>query len=176
MQIDDKRHFDTGAARDSEDGKEDYIETISWATMKRYAEYMTGKKKKYGEWNWKKGIPIDSYERSLVRHLQKYLENKYEGGTVETEEDHLSAMLFNVFGIMYEESKKHKKDIEEIVPQKNVKEIVPLEAKEVMCGRCGKKGHSCSFLSDKTFSTGYVCMKCFMHIQPPHSRFYYTWY
>jgi hypothetical protein len=64
---------------------------------------MTGKKKKYGAGNFKKGIPQESYEQSLVRHLQKYLANKYEGGDIEKEEDHLSAMLFNVFGIINEQ-------------------------------------------------------------------------
>lgn len=99
------RQFSTGAIRDSLDGKEDYIETISWRAFKRYAQYMTGKKKKYGEGNFKKGIPIEAYEQSLLRHVQKYLENKYEGGKEELNEDHLSAILFNVFGIMHEENK-----------------------------------------------------------------------
>jgi len=98
--------FKTGAIRDIQIGKEDYIETISWTAMKRFAQYMTGKKSKYGQGNFKKGIPIESYEQSLVRHLQKYLANKYENGNIEKEEDHLSAMLFNVFGIIHEEERK----------------------------------------------------------------------
>ena len=97
------RTFESGAIRDNDESKEDYIETISWRAMKRYAQYMTGKKKKYGSGNFKKGIPIESYEQSLMRHVEKYLENKYEGGTVEVNEDHLSAMVFNIFGIMHEE-------------------------------------------------------------------------
>jgi len=100
--------FKTGAIRDSLEGKEDYIETISWTAFKRYAQYMTGKKAKYGAGNFKKGIDIESYEGSLVRHLQKYLANKYEGGNVEKDEDHLSAMLFNVFGIIHEEERTRK--------------------------------------------------------------------
>lgn len=98
------RKFTTGAIRDDDTSKEDYIETISWTAMKHYAKYMTGKKKKYGAGNFKKGIPIESYEQSLVRHLQKYLANKYENGTDEKDEDHLSAMLFNIFGIIHEET------------------------------------------------------------------------
>lgn len=66
---------------------------------------MTSKKSKYGEGNFKKGIPIEAYEHSLVRHLAKYLINKYEGGSLEKEEDHLSAMLFNILGIIYEEER-----------------------------------------------------------------------
>lgn len=102
------RNFDTGAVRDSEEEKEDYIETISWTALKRHAQYMTKKKSRYGAGNFKKGIPIDSYERSMVRHIQKYFENKYEGGTVETEEDHLAAIVFNAFGIMHEEGRAKK--------------------------------------------------------------------
>lgn len=100
------RKFDTGAIRDNDSTKEDYIETISWTAFKRYAQYMTDKKAKYGAGNFKKGIPISSYEQSLLRHIQKYLVNKYEGGDEEKLEDHLSACVFNLFGIMHEESKK----------------------------------------------------------------------
>jgi hypothetical protein len=98
--------FSTGAVRDTDENKEDYIETISWTAMKQYAQYMTLKKKKYGAGNFKKGIPIESYEQSLLRHVQKYIVNKYEQGTVEAHEDHLAAIVFNVFGIMHEQNKE----------------------------------------------------------------------
>lgn len=101
----DKTKFKTGAVRDLESGKEDYTETISWTAFKRYAQYMTSKKSRYGSGNFKKGIPIDSYERSLIRHLQKYMANKYENGDSEKNEDHLAAMVFNIFGIMHEEAR-----------------------------------------------------------------------
>ncbi len=104
----DVRKFETGAIRDKDDSKEDYVETFSWTALRRHAQYMTGKKKKYGVGNFKKGIPIGSYEQSLVRHLQKYMENKYEQGVVETGEDHLAAMLFNICGIMHEEERVKK--------------------------------------------------------------------
>jgi hypothetical protein len=103
------RTFETGAVRDSDTNKEDYIETISWTAFKRYAKYMTSKKSRYGQGNFKKGIPIESYEQSLVRHLQKYLANKYEDGTEEKDDDHLSAMVFNLFGIMHELERPNKK-------------------------------------------------------------------
>lgn len=97
--------FKSGAIRDAQGGKEMYQETISWRALKRYAKYMTEKRAKYGSGNFKKGIPIDNYEDSLMRHVQKYFENKYEAGTQEPLEDHLSAIVFNVFGIMHEENK-----------------------------------------------------------------------
>lgn len=105
------REFSTGAIRDNDDTKEDYIETISWTAFKRYAQYMTGKKKKYGAGNFKKGIIDMSYQQSMVRHIQKYLANLYENDDTEREEDHLSAILFNVFGLIHnEEQRKKNKD------------------------------------------------------------------
>lgn len=95
--------FNTGAIRDSQEGKPDFIETISFTAHNRYARYMTGKKQKYGAGNFKKGIPIESYERSLLRHIDKYFRNKYENGQDEPLEDHLAAIRFNVDGIMHEE-------------------------------------------------------------------------
>lgn len=102
-EVDEIRKFEGGAIRDSERGKEDYIETISWIAFRRYAQYMTKCKERYGSGNFKKHIPIDAYERSLVRHLQKYLANKYEEQDLEKESDHLCGMLFNIFGILHEE-------------------------------------------------------------------------
>jgi len=104
------REFNSGALRDDDTTKPDFIETISWTAFRKFGEYMTGKKKRYGQGNFKKGIPIESYEQSLVRHLQKYLENKYEDGTCEVEEDHLSAMVFNIFGILHEQERKIKNE------------------------------------------------------------------
>ena len=97
--------FETGAVRDSQTGKENYPETISYLALKRFAVYMTGCGDRYGLGNFKKGIPIESYEASLMRHIQKYFANKYEGASLEPEVDHLSAMMFNIQGILYEEER-----------------------------------------------------------------------
>lgn len=99
------RSFTTGAIRDVDDDKEDYIESISWLTMKRYAHYMKKQEKKYGRGNWRKGIPIEEYEKSLIRHLQKYISKKYYEIDTEPDFDHLSAMLFNLQGLIHEEEK-----------------------------------------------------------------------
>lgn len=104
------RQFSTGAVRDTGEDKEDYIESISWLTMKRYCIYMGKMAKKYGRGNWIKGIPADSYEQSLLRHIQKYISAKYYGVEIEPEVDHLSAALFNLQGLIHEEEKlKHAK-------------------------------------------------------------------
>lgn len=99
------RKFSKGAVRDSDDNKENYIESISWLALRRYAFYMKECEKKYGKGNWKKGIPVDSFEESLLRHIQKYLMKKYDGIDVEPDCDHLSAALFNLQGLIHEEEK-----------------------------------------------------------------------
>jgi len=101
-----KTQFPSGAVRDSQEGKEQYVESISWTALRRYAQYMTSTASRYGAGNWRKGIPIESYEDSAMRHIQKYLVNKYEGGSLEPEVDHLAAVLFNVLGIMHEQERQ----------------------------------------------------------------------
>jgi hypothetical protein len=105
------RKWTTGAIRDSDESKPDFIETVSWTAFRKFGEYMTSKKSRYGQGNFKKGIPIESYEQSLVRHLQKYLENKYEDGQQERDEKHLEAMVFNIFGILHEQGRQEKKTV-----------------------------------------------------------------
>lgn len=95
--------FKTGAIRDTQEGKLDFIECLSYTALNRYILYMTGKKQKYGSGNFKKGIPVESYEKSLMRHIDKYMRNKFENGNDEKDQDHLSAMVFNIFGILHEE-------------------------------------------------------------------------
>jgi hypothetical protein len=101
-----KTTFSTGAVRDVSSNKEDYIETISYIALQRYAKYMTSKQSVYGAGNWRKGIPISSYEKSLMRHLQKYFANKYEDANLEPNEDHLAAAMFNLQGLMHEQEKE----------------------------------------------------------------------
>ena len=101
----EQRVFNTGAIRDQDTNKPDFVESVSWLTLGRYAMYMKGMEAKYGRGNWKKGIPIEEYEKSLMRHLHKYLANKYDGASLELEIDHLAAAMFNLMGLMHEEEK-----------------------------------------------------------------------
>lgn len=107
--MEDIRKWETGAIRGSEEGKLDYNETISYSAMRRYADYMTGKKKLYWAWNFKKWIPTSSYEQSMLRHINEYMENKYEEWNLELEQDKLCAILFNIFGIIHNEEMEKKK-------------------------------------------------------------------
>lgn len=97
------RSFKTGAVRDVDTEKENYIESVSWLSLQRYAKYMKRASSKYGEGNWIKGIPEAEYEKSFMRHVQKYFANKYNGAKLELEIDHLAAAMFNLQGIMHEQ-------------------------------------------------------------------------
>lgn len=100
------KKFKEGATRESSEEKPDFVDAISWTALNRYVKYMTSKKSKFGIGNFKKGLPLERYEGALVRHLDKYLRNKYENGKDELNQDHLSAIVFNTLGIMHEEEKK----------------------------------------------------------------------
>ena len=65
---------------------------------------------KYGEGNWRKGIPVSSYEESLCRHISQYFRNKYENGNDEKDKDHLAAAIFNIEGIMHAEEMEKLND------------------------------------------------------------------
>lgn len=101
--------FDTGAVRDSQEGKPDFIEIFPWLFLSRYARYMMPKQKKYGAGNFKKGIPKEQYLRSAIRHWQKLMaieECISRGITpppeLEPDEDHVSAIIFNLIGYAFE--------------------------------------------------------------------------
>ena len=68
------RTFDTGATRDTDDGKLDYEGFISPLVLERFARYMhTHRLQPDGTLrdsdNWQKGIPRDQYIKSAWRHF-----------------------------------------------------------------------------------------------------------
>ena len=88
-----KRTFDTGAVRDSNEGKS-RPDLISPYFTERLGFRLAEGAKKYEENNWKKGIPDEAFLESLERHLVAYKMGK-------TDEDHLSALAFNCMGIIH---------------------------------------------------------------------------
>ncbi len=105
-----KRKFKTGAVRDSNEDKPNFLSYVDPAVLYRYGKYMKLAEKKYGRANWKKGIPEEEYLESLTRHLIKLqaLREGYKGKELEPEVDHASAIMFNIFGIMREQIKNDK--------------------------------------------------------------------
>lgn len=58
--------------------------------------------RKYGEWNWQKGIPVQSYIDSAVRHYLKHLRG-------DDDENHLRALVWNILCCIW--TVKHKEEL-----------------------------------------------------------------
>jgi len=112
------RQFSTGATRDTDNNKYDYEGFYSPLVVERFAEYMNKHRKQSDgklrdSDNWQKGIPLDAYIKSKMRHdmdlwfHHRGLSDKAREGL----EDSLCAILFNVQGYLFEIlKKKQKKD------------------------------------------------------------------
>lgn len=95
------RKFDTGAKRDGNITKP-FIHTLLGYTRLRFGYHMNKGARKYGNFNFTKGIPTDCYLESLDRHLAMYMSG-------DRSEDHLSAIIFNAQGCMLNEEKEGMK-------------------------------------------------------------------
>lgn len=104
------RTFDTGATRTSEEGKLDYEGFLSPLALEAYAEYMNGHRKQADgsirdSDNWQKGIPLDSYMKSMWRHFMDVW-SLHRGYHAPAEmQEALSALFFNVHGYLHEHMK-----------------------------------------------------------------------
>lgn len=104
------RTFESGANRDSNDGKLDYEGFLSHRVLERYAEYLhkhriqsDGKIRTSD--NWQKGIPKEEYMKSMWRHFMDVWEAHREEKEIE---DALCAMMFNSMGYLHEVLKSSK--------------------------------------------------------------------
>jgi hypothetical protein len=107
------RKFETGATRDTEEGKYDYEGFLSPLVLEEYGKYMHQHRKQSDGGlrdsdNWQKGIPRTAYIKSLWRHLfqlwklQRGIETRDEKGNLVTIPEACSAILFNVQGYLFE--------------------------------------------------------------------------
>lgn len=109
------RKFETGATRDTEDGKLAYSQFFSVEVLERRAQFMhkhriqpDGRLRDGG--NWKKGIPRSAYLASLYRH---FIDVWKECNGVKTEdglEQAICAAMFNLEGMLYELLKENKNE------------------------------------------------------------------
>lgn len=90
-----REEFQTGAVRDTSEGKGCY-ELISPVAMKRLAVVLEKGKKKYQARNWERGMQMGRTMQSAIRHLNDYLEGKRD-------EDHLGQAMFNVMVLIHTE-------------------------------------------------------------------------
>ena len=115
------RGFDTGATRDTAEGKLAYNGFYSPFVMRQFARFMNmnrlqsdGKLRDAN--NWQKGIPMDVYRESLSRHYQEFweeVEKKDKLGDMMSREGDIKlmaaacGMMFNIQGYVLEWLKKN---------------------------------------------------------------------
>lgn len=91
----DRESFATGAVRDVRAGKGRF-DLVPPLPYMRLAQLYERGATKYGDWNWAKGMPFSRFLDSAERHLISY-----KAGL--RDEDHLAAIVFNVFALMHQE-------------------------------------------------------------------------
>ena len=119
------RTFETGATRDLDVSKIDYEACLSPLVLECFGEYMLScsvqadGSRRPGD-NWKKGIPLNSYIKSMLRHVWDVwkLHSGYPVIDRKTRkpvtiEQACCAVLFNIQGYLHEYLKK-KNGIEQV--------------------------------------------------------------
>lgn len=106
--------MESGATRSSSEGKPDYRGYISPLALRMFGEYMLRHQtqadgKQRSSDNWKKGMPLERYIESLMRHnvafhevWDRYVAGGLQPGDVAVLEEEMAAMYFNVQGWMHE--------------------------------------------------------------------------
>lgn len=94
----ERTEFETGAVRDMHEGKGD-MASLPFAALLRLSKHYEAGAKKYGRWNYTKGILVSSFMDSALRHIVKYLDGQVD-------EDHLCAAAWNLMGAMWTEEKR----------------------------------------------------------------------
>lgn len=84
--------FSSGAVRDNPEGKPP-MELLPMDLLARVSVHYGLGAKKYGANNWRRGQSVKHCIASVMRHLMKYQMGMED-------EDHLSAIVFNVLSIM----------------------------------------------------------------------------
>ena len=104
------RQFESGATRDTAEGKLDYEGFLSPLVLKSFAEYMHEHRIQSdgsirASDNWQKGIPLDAYMQSMFRHFMdvwffhRGLPELAEAASID---EALNALFFNVQGSQHE--------------------------------------------------------------------------
>ncbi len=113
------RTFETGATRDTDEGKYDYEAFLSPLVIERYGKYMhkcrtqSDGTLRAGD-NWQLGMPFTAFIKSGFRHfidwwLWHRSKPEHQIETFDKLEDTLCALLFNVSGYLHERLKARRK-------------------------------------------------------------------
>jgi hypothetical protein len=103
------RKFESGATRDTDEGKFDYEGFLSPIVLDRFAAYMHENRVQADgnlrdSDNWQRGIPLDAYMKSMMRHFMDVwaLHRGFVAKSGVGMEEALCAMMFNVMGMLFE--------------------------------------------------------------------------
>ena len=101
----ERQQFESGMVRDTQRSKVRY-DLLYMPMVKRWAELMSRGAEKYGDNNWKKANSQEEFDRfreSAFRHFFQYVNNE------NNDEDHASAVIFNICGMEYVKEKLQNK-------------------------------------------------------------------
>ena len=83
-----RKDFETGAIREILTGKGRF-DLIPWDVVRALAIHFEKGLAKYPERNWERGVPLNSYFDSALRHITQVISGK-------DDENHLIAAIFNL--------------------------------------------------------------------------------
>lgn len=89
-------NFGDGTAQREDDKDKSRPDLISPLSYLKLGEWARDGGKKYGDWNYIKGMPYSRYIASIFRHLLKW-----QGG--DRSECHLSAIAWNALALLHHE-------------------------------------------------------------------------
>jgi len=120
------RTFETGATRDTEEGKLDYEGFLSPIVLEKFAEYMNRHRKQSdGQLrdsdNWQKGIPIVTYMKSLFRHFMDLWKEHRGYRSRDGIEDALCGIIFNAMGYLFEILSDERKRMNENLTEEMIR-------------------------------------------------------
>lgn len=96
-----RQEFASGMVRDTSAGKTDYTLILDGPMLERWAEHLTKGAGKYAPRNWLKAegeAELARFRQSAFRHFLQWMRG-------DTDEDHASAVFFNVNGAEFVKAK-----------------------------------------------------------------------
>lgn len=103
----ERQQFDSGMVRDVTEGKVDYSLVLDGPMFKRWAIHLTNGALKYAKRNWMKAsgdAEFTRFKESALRHFIQWYQD-------ERDEDHASAVFFNISGAEYVKSRNDSPSI-----------------------------------------------------------------
>jgi hypothetical protein len=97
----ERTSFESGMVRDTASGKTDYTLIVDGPMLERWAVHLTKRAAKYAKRNWMQAngpAELERFMESAMRHFLQWFRG-------ETDEDHASAVFFNVNGAEFVKDK-----------------------------------------------------------------------